>query len=135
MRSLASAASLLAAATPQRLPSLAATLGFAADPLPLDSKARDALGLSATPIAAARIVPGEGTLRALLVELDAATPLRESVGAIATRLASRAPHLLWMLIAAQRDAAGLALAAWNGERTRPRVAALLVDREHVLPSD
>jgi hypothetical protein len=135
MRSLAYAASLLASATPERLPSVAAALGFAADPLPLDRKALDALGLATTPVAAARVVPGEGTLRALLVELAAATPLRESVGAIATRLASRAPHLLWLLVAAQHDAGGLALAAWSGERTRPRVAALLVDRERVLASD
>ena len=135
MRSLASAASLLAAATPEQLTSVAAALGFATDPLPLDRKALAALGLSTTPIAEARIVPGEGTLRALLVELDSAAPLRESVSAIAARLASRAPHLLWLLIASQPDAAGLALAAWNGERTRPRVAALLVDRNRVLSSD
>jgi methylase of polypeptide subunit release factors len=135
MRSLASAASLLAAATPERLPSLAAALGFAADPLPLDRKTRDALGLAATPITRAMIVPGEGTLRALLVEVDSTAPLRESVSTVATRLASRAPHLLWLLVAAQRDAAGLALAAWNGERNRPRVAALLVNRERVVPSD
>src|SRR5690606_10502249 len=106
-----------------------------AAPLPLDSSARGALRLASLPILDARIVPGQGTLRALLVELDATTPLRESVGVIAARLAARAPHLLWLLIASQRDASGVAVAAWNGDRTRPRVAALLVDRERVVPSD
>jgi hypothetical protein len=135
MRSLASAASLLAAATPERLPTVAATLGFTAEPLPLDRRARAALGLATAPVVEARIVPGRGALRALLLELDAATPLRESIVTVAARLASRAPHLLWLLVAAQRDASGLAVATWNGERTRPRVAALLVDRERVVPSD
>jgi methylase of polypeptide subunit release factors len=135
MRSLASAASLLAAATPERLPALAAALGFATSPLPLDRGARDSLGLAAAPIVRVQIVPGEGTLRALLVELDSATPLRESVGTVAARLASRAPHLLWLLVGAQRDASGVAVAAWSGERARPRVAALLVSRDRVVPSD
>jgi hypothetical protein len=135
MRSLASAAALLAAATPDRLPSLAALLGFTAEPLPLEGDARGALRLASAPIVKARIVPGKGTLRALLVELDSSAPLRESVGVIAARLATRAPHLFWLLIASQRDASGVAVAAWNGDRTRPRVTALLVDRERVVPSD
>ena len=135
MRSLASAASLLASTSPAALPALAAELGFAADPLPLDRAACGALGLKETPIASARIVPGDGALRALLVELDPAIAMRESVSAIAARLAVRAPHLLWLLIASQRGAPGLAIAAWNGERARPRVAALMVNRDRVVESD
>ncbi len=135
MRSLAAAASLLAAAIPDRLASLAAALGFAAEPLPLGDAARRALHLASTPVLKAQIVPGRGTLRALLLELDASAPLRECVALIAARLAAHAPHLLWLLVAAQRGAPGVAIAAWAGDRVRPRVAALLADREHVVASD
>ena len=135
MRSLSSAASLLAATSPAVLPALAAELGFDAPPLPLDGEARGALGLDEMPILKTQVVPGEGALRALLVECDALTPLRDAVSIIAERLARRAPHLLWLLVAAQRGGPGLAIAAWSAERARPRVAALLVDREHVVASD
>lgn len=137
MRSLASAASLLAAASPALFSSLASELGFPNSPLPLDHAALDALGLRETPILDARIVPGEGALRALLVECDGSVPLplREVVRAIAGRLAARAPHLLWLLIVSQRNGPGVAIAAWSGDRARPRVAALVVDRSGVAPSD
>lgn len=117
------------------LPALAAELGFATPPLPLDRNARVALGLGEPPIRDAAIAPGSGALRALLVECDPGAPLRDVVSAAAARLSARAPHLLWLLIAAQRDGPELAIAAWCADRSRPRVSALLVDRTHVVASD
>ena len=135
MRSPAAAASLLASTSPDRLGALATMLGFANEPLPLDDAVRRALHLASAPIIDARIVPGRGTLRALLVALDASIPLHASVALVASRLAAHAPHLLWLLLASQHGASGVVVAAWSGDRARPRVAALLVDREHVAASD
>ena len=136
MRPLPAVAALLAAAgSSAALAALAAELGFSADPLPLDDDARAALALDAPPLAAARVVPGPGAARALLVECDAGAPLRDAVAAVARPLAARTPHLSWLLLAAQRNAPGLAIAAWDASRAPPRIAALLVDRTRVVPSD
>ena len=135
MLALRSAAQLLAAATD--VPSLAAiasAAGFTTPPLPLDAEARTALGVRDV-VCDARIIPGAGTLRALLVECPARLSLRESVSTLAARLAARSPHLLWLVIAARRESTELAIVAWSAERAAPRVSALVVDRAHVLASD
>ena len=135
MLALRSAAQLLAAASD--VASLAAIASAAASPtpaLPLDAEARTALGVRDA-VCDARIIPGAGTLRALLVECPARLPLRESVSTLAARLAARSPHLLWLVIAARRDSTELAIVAWSAERAAPRVSALVVDRAHVLASD
>ncbi|HEX5438872.1 MAG TPA: DNA methyltransferase [Gemmatimonadaceae bacterium] len=135
MLTLTAAAALLArASTSDSLAPLAQAAGFSGTPLPLDADMRTALGL-ASRVRETRILRGEGTLRALLLECAAAPSLRESVSAVASRLATRAPHLLWLVLAAQPDSGTLVLASWSPERSRPRVAALFVDREHVMPSD
>jgi N-6 DNA Methylase len=132
---LRSAAQLLAAASNVgSLAAIAAAAGFTTPPLPLDADARTALGVRDV-ACEIRIVQGAGTLRALLIECPARLPLRESVTTIAARLAARAPHLLWLVVAARRDSAELAIVAWSAERAAPRVSALVVDRAHVLASD
>ena len=135
MRSLKSAASLLAgASTLDALAPLADTIGFRGAPLPLDRDARAALGL-VDMCEDARIIAGAGTLRALLIECPAHTLIRDAVATIAARLTARVPQLLWLLLATQRGGTQLAVAAWSPERSRPRVAALIVDRVHVVASD
>ncbi len=135
MLTLRSAAQLLAAATSlDGLAPLAAAAGFRAAPLPLDADTRSGLGLDGL-AADARIVAGNGTLRALLVLAAPGASLRDRIGALAHRLAQRAPQLLWLLLATSADGE-TAIATWSaGAPGRPRVAALLVDRGHVLPSD
>jgi len=132
---LRTAAQLLTAASNVgSLAAIAAAAGFTTLPLPLDADACTALGLRDV-ACEVRIVQGTGTLRALLIECPARAPLRESVSTIAVRLAARAPHLLWLVVAARRESAELALVAWSAERATPRVSALVVDRAHVLASD
>ncbi|HEY2897456.1 MAG TPA: hypothetical protein VGJ12_09990, partial [Gemmatimonadaceae bacterium] len=136
MLALRSAAQLLAAARDvASLAAIAAAAGFDATPLPLDADTCGALGLRDA-ACELRVISGAGTLRALLVECPARLPLRESVAAITARLAARAPHLLWLLIAARRESSELAMVAWcDGLSRAPRVSALVVDRAHVLASD
>jgi len=132
---LRSAAQLLAAASNVgSLAAIAAAAGFTASPLPLDVDACTALGVRDI-VRDVRIVPGAGTLRAMLIECPSRQPLRESVGTIAARLAARSPHLLWLVIAARRDSTELAIVAWSTDRATPRVSALVMDRAHVLASD
>lgn len=135
MLALRSAAQLLAAASSlDALAALAAAAGFTSEPLPLDADARAALGVNDV-AHEARVIAGPGTLRALLVHCPAERPLRECVAALASRLAVRAPHLLWLVIAARAESAELAIVAWSGERATPRLSALMVDRDNVLASD
>jgi hypothetical protein len=133
---LRSAAQLLAAARDVgSLAAIVAAAGFTNAPLPLDAEACAALGVRDA-ACELRVVEGSGTLRALLIECPAATPLRDSVALITSRLAVRAPHLLWLIVAARRDSSELAIAAWSvGLQRSPRVSALLVDRENVLATD
>jgi len=132
---LRSAAQLLASASDvSSLAAIASAAGFTTPSLPLDAEARAALGVRDV-ACDARIVAGAGTLRALLVECPARLPLRESVSILIARLAARSPHLLWLVIAARREAAELAIIAWSSERAAPKVSALIVDRAHVLASD
>ena len=135
MLALRSAAKLLAAAsTVDELAPLAATAGFAASPLPLDAAACAALGVRDV-ARNVRVVAGAGTLRAMLVECPTARPLRESVTTLASRLASRAPHLLWLVFAVRRESAELAIVAWSADRAPARLSALVIDRTKVLVSD
>ena len=134
MLSLRAAADLLtAAATLEHLAPLARVIGGSGAPLPLADDARAALGLSGANDA--RIVPGAGSLRILLLEWPRGADLREKVTALAARLTARAPHLFWLVIGVERAGTALTLATWSGERARPRIAALTVDRRHVVPSD
>ncbi len=136
MHSLSSAVRLLAAASSSvLLGALAAALGFTAPPLLLDHAALAALGLPEVPVRHVRIVAGPGALCLLLAEWDGPSSLRDAVAAVAERLAVRAPQRLWLLMITQRGASGLAIATWSAAGPRPRIAVLLVDRDHVLPSD
>ncbi|HEV7704945.1 MAG TPA: DNA methyltransferase [Gemmatimonadaceae bacterium] len=135
MLTLRSAAQLLSAASDvTSLAAIASAAGFTAPPLPLDAEALAALGVRDV-VCDARIIPGAGTLRALLVECPARLTLRESVSTLATRLAARSPYLLWLVVAARRDSKELAIVSWSAEHATPRVSALIVDRAHVLASD
>jgi hypothetical protein len=136
VRTLRSAAARLAAAGGLAdLVPIIAELSFVASPVPLDAAAREALGLPIE-VSDAAVAAGPGALRALVLELDASAPLRETLGRIAGRLASRLPHVLWLLVAAPRDGTQVGIAAWAGAAHRPpRVVALVADRIRIVDSD
>jgi SAM-dependent methyltransferase len=129
------AAGLLAASNSLvTLAPLAAAIGCAGDPAPLDEDALRALGI-ARDVDEARIATGPGALRALLVSLAERTPLRERLPRLAAHLSARAPHVLWIVVATQPSADHVAIAAWSGVRRPPRVAALIAHRQRLVDSD
>lgn len=135
MRTLREAAALLRAATTVRsLQPIAAAVGCEGAPAPLDEPVRHALGLGVA-VREARIAPGPGALRALLLELRPERPLREILSEAAARLTTRVPHVLWLVIAAQPGTGQVAIAAWSVPERAPRLAALLAHVERITESD
>src|SRR4051812_31383176 len=116
------------------LASIAAALGCDGPPATFDDDTRSALALGAD-VLVARVATGRGTLRALLVETRRAATMRDVLARIAQRLHSRTPHLLWIVLATERDGSGVSIAAWSGERRPPRVTALVADRSRLVDSD
>jgi hypothetical protein len=132
--SLRAAADLLASAdSTAGLAAIARSIGCDGDPALLDEETKRALGLDET-IAGTSVASGRGALRALLVVLRDNVPIRDALPRLAGRLATRAPHVLWVVLATQQRGE-LAIAAWPGDRRPPRVAALVVDRSQLVDSD
>jgi hypothetical protein len=132
---LRAAAALLATAIDvPSLSAIAAAVGCDGVPAPLDAESRRALGVPDECVSA-QVARGPATLRALLVEVDGERPFREVLGVIARRLSTRAPHLLWIVVACRRRTEEAAIAVWAPGGSGPRVAALLVDRTHIADSD
>jgi hypothetical protein len=99
---------------------------------PLDAAALNGLGIDDL-VREGRIARGHGSLRALLITLASARPLRELLPRIAARLSQLAPHVSWLVLTA-RDSE-LAIACWSMERRPPRVSALVVNRKKIADSD
>ena len=134
MRTLRAAARLLAdAATLDNLTPIAAELGCASRPVPLDQSLLRDIGLGSA--RQARIVEGAGALRALLLELEGRAPLADQMRSTAHRLAQHTPHVLWIILATQLESSAVAIAAWSADRRPPRVAALVAQRDHIVDSD
>jgi len=132
---LRAAAVLLAAATDvASLGAIAATVGCAGPPAPLDAASRTALGLP-DDCQQALVARGPGTLRALLLDIGGPRPMRDVISNLARRLCTRAPHLLWLAIACRETTTEVAIAAWSPGQSGPRVSALLVDRTQIVDSD
>lgn len=109
-------------------------LGFTDRAHLLDDGSRERLGLPAE-VVSAGISSGEGALRALSAEITSGASVRECVTAIARRLSMRAPHLLWIVIVAQRGGPALCIAAWRQVRAAPQIVAMITERGHVIDSD
>ena len=143
MLTIASAAARLAAvASLDDLERLVGSLGFTTPALPLDDDTRARLGMPDA-IADVRVAAGAGALRALLVELPEGNAPRTAFAPLASRLASRTPHVLWVLAAVERGGTRLGLACFTtpsagsgraGARA-PRVVALAADRRRIVASD
>lgn len=119
---------------PAGLDALLSGLGFRSQSLPLDQAARERLGLPSC-ILSARVTTGEGSLRALTVELASDSSHRDVVAAVARQLSQRAPQLLWLVVVTQRNAASLVVATWRCVRSVPRISAMITHRGRIVDSD
>jgi hypothetical protein len=115
------------------LRALAAVIGFHGECAVLDPVAHEALGLD-DGFVDTRLLRGPGSLRALLFEA-ARDQGRQQLSRAAARLAARAPHVLWLMLAVEPDGHRVLLGVSTPGRRGPRVAALIVDRARVLDSD
>lgn len=135
MLSLTDATRLLAASPSSDSPStLLASLGFPAPLRTMDAAARERLGLPTGIVLSARVARGDGALRALVIDLTDSAGEREALSLVARRLASRVPHLLWLVVARRGSGPTLSIAVWHATE-RVSVAALIVDRSRVSESD
>ena len=135
MLTVRAAAQLLGAAESlDGLDAIAAALGAAAPSGPLDEPTRRALGL-ADGIVDARVSVGPGALRLLLARAAPRESLATLLPRLASRLATRAPHVLWLLAVVQPETNAIAIAAWADDRRPPRIAALIADRTRIVDSD
>lgn len=135
MLTIRTAAALLQAAdSAGPLAALLASVGITGTPRPLDAARRQAIGATEQ-TRDLQVVAGPGTVRALIVCVRDGPPLREQLARLAARLQSRAPHVLWLLAAADARDGTVALAAWNADHRPPRVRTLVVSRSRVVDSD
>src|SRR5207248_9604605 len=112
---------------------IAAFLGCGAA-APLDDDACRSLGVDDI-VCDARVATGVGAIRALLAMARNDAALRDVLPRLAARLASRAPHVLWVVVVAQPSRGEIAIAAWGGDRRPPRVSALVASRARLVDSD
>jgi hypothetical protein len=134
VRTLRQAAALLSAANVAGLAALATTLGFDGDPVRLDADARASLGLPRE-LTHVLVVQGRGALRALLVVGEDAGSLRALFAAVAASLSARTSHVLWVLLGVSASGDEIGIGCWTGERSPPRVVALVARPSHVVASD
>jgi hypothetical protein len=90
---------------------------------------RRALGLDDA-VLDASVATGRGALRALLLTVRDDASIREVLPRYAGRLATRAAHALWVIVAFQPSRGEVAIAAWSADQRPPRVAAVVVERRH-----
>jgi len=133
MLTITDAAALLQRAAERRgRLALLRALGFQSPAGTLDRAAASRLGLD-DDTRRAEVAAGPGTLRALMLDVQPNAALRAAVGRAARRAASRAPELLWLVLAHTRSGEiVLAVPAPGGALG---VAALLVDPSNVRPGD
>ena len=101
--------------------------------LPVPRATRRRLGLDDA-AAKVRIAAGVGAVRALVVEWQGASALREQAATLCRTLARESPALLWLLVAHDGARHELVLAA-PAPAGRAATAALRVDTDRVLESD
>jgi hypothetical protein len=113
---------------------LLAELGFGGEAVTLTDGEAVSIGLPVDcgPFA---IVQGAGATRALFFKVKTGGALRSEVARLASRLSSRAPHLLWVIVASDEAAREFAIAACDSGRSRERVAALVVKPGQIAASD
>jgi methylase of polypeptide subunit release factors len=135
VRTLRSAAILLSNTTSVECAGpLLTELGFRGDVVRIDDDARQRLGISAE-VETPHMSLGPGSMRALVAVSSGEHPIRDTVARIATRLSSRTPHILWLIIVIHRGSRQIALGSWYTGRRSPRVVALIAQQDRVVDSD
>lgn len=127
-----SAALLRAAGTVDGLAAIGRAIGFDGDAA-LDAHALISLGVDHS-LADVRLMRGAGSLRAILFESRPGSG-RSDLARTAARLGARAPHVLWVLMAVEREANRVFIAASTPSKRGVKVAALIADRARVMDSD
>ena len=141
MLTLRAAAQLLAQADSRlSLRPIAHAMGFIAPPTVLSADGRNRLHIDAL-TTGADLVRGPGTLRLLCAELAPPTDLagaadaRELTKRLAATILQQAPARHWCLITLDARQRTLCIATVAEHGNGPRVAALRIDRTHVVDSD
>lgn len=129
----AAAALLSSARSAQGLADVLRAAGICTSVVEVDRDTRTALGLEIA--RRAELGAGIGSVRILVLELGADAPLREGLLRVSRRLASRAPHVLWLVAAVDERGANSGVVAWSVESQGPRVASFLWEAGHVVDSD
>jgi hypothetical protein len=129
----AAAAALTAARTTEGLRAVVRAAGITGTSVALDRDALIALGLGDAP--GPELISGTGDVRVLLLPRGA-TPgiLRDQLQRISRRLASRAPHVLWLVAAVDETGTQAGLVAIAADAGR-RAAAFLWEPARVVDSD
>ncbi len=86
-------------------------------------------------LAVANVAQRGGILRALVLRTKDSRPLREVVGQLAPRLATRAPQFAWLLSVVRGDERETALSTWLDDGRRVRHCALVFDPAQTRDSD
>lgn len=106
-----------------------------APPVPLGRRARERFGFGEVP-ARVRVAAGHGSLRALLIDWTDASALRARIATLCRALPREAPDLFWLVVALDRAAGTLVIAAPGpGGIGASATSALAVELEHVMDSD
>ena len=135
MPTLREAAECLAAAnTAEGRLALARLRGFQARDILLDPDAARRMGLPLH-LADVRIVPGDGALRAILVDAPSEISLRALFTHLAAALVSHTSHVLWLVIGSAAGGDEVGFACWTAGGRAPRVTALVARREGIVASD
>ena len=134
MQSLAAAARLLEnAISSEGITRLLEELGFPSPPITLTKDEASSIGLPSDNLFL--VSAGLGSRRVVIFTIPAGTDLRPEVSRIASRLISRAPHLLWTIAAVDPNRREFALAACEPAKSGARVVALVAHPGQIVDSD
>lgn len=137
MLTIRAATTLLAQADSlDALNNLAHQLGFQTPMLHVTAEAERSLGIAGW-VTEARLAPGAGSLRLVTAQLpsDSAHNARELTRLICQALVRNAPTRLWCVATLDASGNALCVACVAAHPGGPRVAALRIDREHIVDSD
>jgi SAM-dependent methyltransferase len=107
--------------------------GLCGSPVELDDATCEALGLAG--FTCGHMATGHGSIRALVLELDDQSRLRDGVQRAARKLTASAPHVLWIVGVVAPGARSAGIVAWSiGDRS-PRVASFVWGPDSLVDSD
>jgi hypothetical protein len=129
----AAAALLSQSHSVEGLTHLLAEAGITTSAVALDASEKHNLG--AGELRDARLGASIGACRALIGSAPPGIALREFVARLSRRLASRAPHVLWIVALADEGGDTCALAEWSAQSGATRIASFVWQPRAVVDSD